>query len=206
METVFRQADFRLMHWLNLQEDTYPLIIYQCDTTATNWTRRCLRQADAILFVAFGDQKPARHSLMDDYMNLNQDGIRTNRELLLLWDSTTAEPRGTIEWLKGSWFSGHHHIRMPKRMVQWDLKQVSEDHIVSFYEQNVYGEKVESSSDFARLARILTGNAIGVVLGGGGASKEKELYRRQFLLKESYLSNQRTCRNRCIQYPSTCHI
>lgn len=40
---------------------------------------------------------------------------------------------------------------------------------MSFYEQNVYCEKVDSSSDFSRLARILTGNAVGVVLGGGGA-------------------------------------
>lgn len=30
-------------------------------------------------------------------------------------------------------------------------------------------ESVDHRSDFARLARILTGNAIGLVLGGGGA-------------------------------------
>ncbi|KAK6102324.1 Cyclic nucleotide-binding domain family protein [Brugia pahangi] len=164
-----KQADFRLMHWLNLQEDTYPLIIYECDTSATSWTRRCLRQADAILFVANGEQKPFQQSLMDDYLNMNEDGIRTNKELILLWDEKTVEPQGTIEWLKGSWFSGHHHIRIHKRMVQWDLKKVSESDIVSFYEQNIYGGKVDSGSDFSRLARILTGNAIGVVLGGGGA-------------------------------------
>nr|CDJ86549.1 Cyclic nucleotide-binding domain containing protein [Haemonchus contortus] len=35
-----KQADFRLMHWLNIQEDTCPLVIYECDYTATNWTRR----------------------------------------------------------------------------------------------------------------------------------------------------------------------
>ncbi|VDM09422.1 unnamed protein product [Wuchereria bancrofti] len=164
-----KQADFRLMHWLNLQEDTYPLIIYECDTSATSWTRRCLRQADAILFVANGEQKPFQQSLMDDYLNMNEDGIRTNKELILLWDEKTVEPQGTIEWLKGSWFSGHHHVRIHKRMVQWNLKKVSESDIVSFYEQNIYGGKVDSGSDFSRLARILTGNAIGVVLGGGGA-------------------------------------
>ncbi|VDO72710.1 unnamed protein product [Onchocerca flexuosa] len=106
---------------------------------------------------------------MDDYLNMNEDSIRTNKELILLWDEKTVEPRGTIEWLKGSWFSGHHHIRIHKRMVQWNLKKVSESDIVSYYEQNIYGGKVDSRSDFSRLARILTGNAIGVVLGGGGA-------------------------------------
>ncbi|CAG9533229.1 unnamed protein product [Cercopithifilaria johnstoni] len=164
-----KQADFRLMRWLNLQEDTYPLIIYECDISATSWTRRCLCQADAILFVANGEQKPLQQSLMDDYLNMNEDGIRTNKELVLLWGEKTVEPQGTIEWLKGSWFSGHHHIRIHKRMVQWDLKEVSESNIVSFYEQNIYGGRVDSGSDFSRLARILTGNAIGVVMGGGGA-------------------------------------
>lgn len=46
---------------------------------------------------------------------------------------------------------------------------MSESDIVSFYEKDIYGGKVDSGSDFSRLARILTGNAIGVVLGGGGA-------------------------------------
>ena len=56
-----RQADFGLMHWLNAQEEQYPFIIYECDYTATNWTRRCLRQADAIFVVALGDEKPPEH-------------------------------------------------------------------------------------------------------------------------------------------------
>lgn len=69
----YRQADFRLMHWLNLQEDTYPLIIYECDTSITSWTRRCLRQADAILFVANGDQKPLEQSLVSLFVFLLAD-------------------------------------------------------------------------------------------------------------------------------------
>lgn len=52
------------MHWLNLQEDIFPLVIYECDYTATNWTGRCLRQADAILLVADGLQKPPKHSFV----------------------------------------------------------------------------------------------------------------------------------------------
>lgn len=61
---------------------------------------------------------------MDEYLNMNEDGIRTNKELVLLWDEKTVEPQRTIEWLKESWFSGHHHIRIHKRMVQWGLKKV----------------------------------------------------------------------------------
>lgn len=46
------------MRWLNAQEDNYSLVIYECDYTATNWTRRCLRQADAIFVVANGEVGP----------------------------------------------------------------------------------------------------------------------------------------------------
>ena len=55
---TFRKDDERLSNWLNSQEDAYNFVIYQCDYPTTNWTRRCLSQADAILVVAFGDQKP----------------------------------------------------------------------------------------------------------------------------------------------------
>ncbi|CAD6188466.1 unnamed protein product [Caenorhabditis auriculariae] len=175
-----KQADFRLMHWLNVQEDTYPLVIYECDYQATNWTRRCLRQADAILVVALGGKKPEKQTLMRELLSMNQEGVRTNKELILLWPESTQTPSGTIEWLKNSYFSGHHHIRAPKRMYQWKkLRKNSRDRdlpfaptlehdVIDYYEKNVFWT-TDRRSDFARLARILTGNAIGLVLGGGGA-------------------------------------
>ncbi|CEF67820.1 Neuropathy target esterase sws [Strongyloides ratti] len=165
-----KQADFRLMHWLNAQEDIYPLIIYECDYETTMWTRRCLRQADAILVVANGANKPLEKSFVDEHMMMNQDGIRTCKELVLLWGEDVSSPKGTYNWLKGSYFSGHHHVRMNKRMLQWDLNDSdTEKEILDYYEKNVYFEKLNVHSDFSRLARILTGNAIGLVLGGGGA-------------------------------------
>uniref|UniRef100_A0A8L8KIN4 Swiss cheese n=1 Tax=Heligmosomoides polygyrus TaxID=6339 RepID=A0A8L8KIN4_HELPZ len=185
-----KQADFRLMHWLNVQEDTCPLVIYECDYTATNWTRRCLRQADAILVVAMGNKKPQSQTLMRELLSTNQDGARTNKELILLWPENTQSPSGTHEWLKDTYYSGHHHIRAPKRMFQWSVKKSRKSPkdvvypvrkalslkpslhheltIFQYYEKNVYWT-VDFRSDFARIARILTGNAIGLALGGGGA-------------------------------------
>lgn len=61
-----KQADFRLMHWLNAQEDTFPLVIYECDYTATNWTRRCLRQADCILVVGLGQVRPPKRQFVSE--------------------------------------------------------------------------------------------------------------------------------------------
>ncbi|CAJ0580584.1 unnamed protein product, partial [Mesorhabditis spiculigera] len=169
-----KPADFRLMHWLNVQEEAYSLVIYECDYSATNWSRRCLRQADAILFVGLGTKTPPKHSLLDDLKKDEKDGLRTNKELILLWPEDTRTPTNTYQWLKGSYFSGHHHIRSPKRMWQWHMakdgtKTCSEREIIDYYEENVKFEKMDMRSDFGRLARILTGNAIGLVLGGGGA-------------------------------------
>lgn len=64
-EFNYRQADFRLMRWLNAQEDNYSLVIYECDYTATNWTRRCLRQADAIFVVANGEVEPPEQQFVN---------------------------------------------------------------------------------------------------------------------------------------------
>ncbi|KAH7728251.1 cyclic nucleotide-binding domain protein [Aphelenchoides avenae] len=165
-----KEADLQLMHWLNAQEDAYPLIIYECDYTATNWTRRCLCQADAILVVANGESKPPKKHFIEEYLEINREGLRTRKELILLWREGVKHPKGTFEWLKGSWFSGHYHVRAPDRMYLWPIKvNLDEKEVIDYYDENVFWEKVDFTSDFARLSRILTGNAVGLVLGGGGA-------------------------------------
>ena len=73
-----------------------------------------------------GRKRPQKHNLvriknkkgiifeyfqMRELLNMNQDGVRTNKELILLWPEDTETPSGTLEWLKNSYFSGHHHIR-----------------------------------------------------------------------------------------------
>jgi len=58
---------------------------------------------------------------IDEHLRLNRDdGIRTRKELVLLWREDVKSPEGTVEWLKGSWFSGHYHVRTHKRMYQWE--------------------------------------------------------------------------------------
>ncbi|VDM67467.1 unnamed protein product, partial [Strongylus vulgaris] len=125
-----------------------------------------------------GNKKPKNQTLMRELLSTNQDGARTNKELVLLWPENTSSPSGTHEWFKDTYYTGHHHIRAPKRMFQWSSKKrkvsretlhsVNERDVVEYYEKNVFWT-VDFRSDFARVARILTGNAIGLALGGGGA-------------------------------------
>lgn len=98
---------------------------------------------------------------------MNQDSIRTTKKLVLLWKEDTENPENTYEWLKGSWFSGHYHLRAPNRI--WTWKTDENEEITNYYEDIVFKNKIDFNSDFSRLGRILTGNAVGLVLGGGGA-------------------------------------
>lgn len=59
-------------------------------------------------------------------------------ELILLHDQENRVPRYTSKWMKLIQFNMHHHIR------------------------------IHQESDWQRLSRFITGNAVGLVLGGGG--------------------------------------
>ena len=66
-------------------------------------------------------------------------GTGARRELVLLYDARQGMPSGAASWLSQLQVSDHHHV---------DPYQ---------------------TADIERLARLLTGRAIGLVLGGGGA-------------------------------------
>ncbi|CDQ99933.1 unnamed protein product [Oncorhynchus mykiss] len=63
-----------------------------------------------------------------------------------------------------SWCSGHLHLRCPRRV----FSRRSPSKLREVYEK-VFEKTADRHSDFSRLARVLTGNSIAVVLGGGGA-------------------------------------
>ena len=68
------------------------------------------------------------------------DHAREQRhELVLLHTPDTQQPSGTAKWLDVRYVNRHHHVRQA------------------------------DGAHYARLARLLTGNGIGLVLGGGGA-------------------------------------
>ena len=68
-----------------------------------------------------------------------QQSPHQRHELILLHAPETVQPAGTAAWLAPRDLFRHHHIRQ------------------------------KDDSHYARVARILTGNGIGLVLGGGGA-------------------------------------
>ncbi len=140
----FAQAAFddprnaTLLDWLNEQEFNYRYVIYVADERVSNWSRRCLRQGDHILFMADAKGPPEKGEIEQQLTEEHKlTGRRTS--LVLLHDTDTEVPSGSLAWLSARRIGNHHHVRLRR------------------------------TEDFGRLARFLTGRAVAVVFGGGGA-------------------------------------
>nr|XP_013808430.1 PREDICTED: patatin-like phospholipase domain-containing protein 7 [Apteryx mantelli mantelli] len=154
--------EYRLTSWLGQQEDIHRIVLYQADSTLTPWTQRCIRQADCILIVGLGDQEPSVGELE---RMLENTAVRAQKQLVLLHKEDGPLPSRTVEWLNmRSWCSAHLHLHCPRRV----FSKRSLPKLIEMYER-VFQKPPDRHSDFSRLARVLTGNAIALVLGGGGA-------------------------------------
>nr|XP_015204598.1 PREDICTED: neuropathy target esterase-like isoform X6 [Lepisosteus oculatus] len=154
--------EYRLSGWLAQQEDINRIVLYQTDSTMTPWTQRCIRQADCILIIGLGDQEPTLGELEQ---MLENTAVRALKQLVLLHKEDGPGPARTVEWLNmRSWCSGHLHLKCPRRV----FSRRSPTRLREMYEK-VFEKTVDRYSDFSRLARVLTGNSIALVLGGGGA-------------------------------------
>lgn len=129
----------RLAAWLDEQETKYQILVYETDKWLSPWTKRCIQRADRILIVANASSSPEA----GDVKRILQIGgkrlNKTRRTLVMLHPDSTKLPSGTREWLNRWEVDDHYHVR-------WDV-----------------------TDDFERLSRVLTGHAVGLVLGGGGA-------------------------------------
>lgn len=129
----------RIVRWLNDQETKYRFIVYESDSTWSPWTSRCIRQADCILIVGLAKSNPELGEIETKILNATSSKVTARKELVLLYQGGNQQPLGTQKWLAIRHLDTHHHIRL-------DIK-----------------------TDFERLARLLTGRGVGLVLGGGGA-------------------------------------
>jgi predicted acylesterase/phospholipase RssA len=131
--------NIRLSAWLDEQETTHANIVYEADLSASPWTKRCLQHADRIMIVAQSNTSPTPTEMETELCASDRCINRAHRILVLLHPDGNKLPSGTDQWLDKRQIDSHYHIR-------WN-----------------------ADADFNRLARFLTGNAVGLVLGGGGA-------------------------------------
>ena len=128
-----------LLAWLNEQEAKHQYIIYRTDESLTNWTRRCLRMSDRVLAIGLAHSDPARNEIEEELLKRGSKKLFAEADLVLVHENDGTPPSGTSRWLAPRDVRGCHQVRN-------GVKQ-----------------------DYERLARLLTGRAFGLVLGGGGA-------------------------------------
>ena len=133
------EDDAEIVWWLNALEMGHRFLLLEADSSLTSWTRRCLQMADRVLIIADANGDPQPGENEADLYGAEINRIATGRELVLLHQSDETLPSGTLRWLKPRHLRRHHHL--------------------------VNG----SEEDLAKLARYLSGEAIGLVLSGGGA-------------------------------------
>ena len=132
------EAHYWLVNYLDEMEGRYALVFYEADRAPTEWTRRCLRQADEILLLATASASP---ELCEVEQACFGGAMRRVRQTMVLLHSGAGEwAEGTLGFLaRRPDVQRHYHLR------------------------------AGNDKDMARLARFLSGQAVGLVLAGGGA-------------------------------------
>jgi predicted acylesterase/phospholipase RssA len=114
-------------------------VICEADLELTDWTRASIAHADRVLLVADETHSSRMTSIEEALADRQLGAALIEKELVLLHQSRGVPPSGTAAWLAPRKLYRHSH-------VAW-----------------------EGNQDFNRLARLLSGNAVTLVLGGGGA-------------------------------------
>jgi NTE family protein len=125
--------------WLDDVEFWNEFVLLVADESDTEWTRRCLRHADEILLVASTEAQPAIHEVEAKLCMGRSAATGAHQTLVLVHDRHVTNPMGTPRWLDQRPVDAHLHLRR------------------------------DAPGSMQRLARIVSRNAIGLVLAGGGA-------------------------------------
>lgn len=138
-------SDYRtLLDWLDKQESMHRMQVFAADAEDTAWTRLCLRHADWVLLAADADGEAQLSAVEQRHLASGTDAGAVQQSLWLLHPAGRSRPQNTARWLAAR-------------------PQLARDGLSHFHCRQ------ENSGDWQRLARIVSGQAVGLVLAGGGA-------------------------------------
>lgn len=133
------ETERRIAIYLDRLEAQHDYVLLVADAEATSWTERVSRRSDELLLLADAQQPPALHPIESQFPMQRVDRGEAAQILVLLHPAAARSPRDTRAWLERRPVQQHLHIRPAL------------------------------PRDMARLARVQTRNAVGLVLAGGGA-------------------------------------
>ena len=129
----------RIALLLDVIEADTDYVLLLADPTPTAWTQRCCRHCDELLLLADAAQPPALHPIEEQVLMRRPPRTGAAEILVLLHPEALQSPRDTKAWLARRPLAGHIHLRPTLER------------------------------DMARLARLQSRTAVGLVLAGGGA-------------------------------------
>ncbi len=101
--------DRDISDWLNSLETEFDFVFYIADQGLTDWTKKCIRQADAILLVA-------RAGAPTELNNCEQFAFSVHslsaRRLAIVHDVRSQIVAGTSSWLRERQVLMHHHVAL----------------------------------------------------------------------------------------------
>jgi NTE family protein len=120
-------------------EAEHDFVLMVADPEPSEWTQLCISQSDEVLLLADATQPAAVHPVEEICMVNPPQRSEVAETLVLLHPADIRSPLGMRQWVERRPVAGHVNLRP------------------------------ELDSDIARLARLLSRNAVGLVLAGGGA-------------------------------------
>ena len=136
----------RLNAWLEEQESRHDFVIYVASGQDDPWSLLCLRRADRLVLLADARDASNPSSFEQTVIQRTSTRLIANTFLVLEHPASVSHPSGTSAWLDvRPWVSEPIHIRNG------------------------------DAAHMSRLARLITGNAIGLVMGSGGVRGMSEV-------------------------------
>ncbi|HSO43939.1 MAG TPA: patatin-like phospholipase family protein, partial [Rhodoferax sp.] len=132
-------ANRRIAAYLDQLELTHDFVLLVGDADASAWTQRCSHHSDEILLLADASQPAVLHETESACLMQRSGQSGAAQILVLMHEADMRCPSGTGKWLARRPVTDHVHVRPLL------------------------------DSDMARLARIQSRTAVGLVLAGGGA-------------------------------------
>ena len=133
------EATRRIAVSLDEIEAEHAFVLLLADNGPTPWTQCCSRQCDELLLLADADASPDRSATERECLATRPARTDAAEILVLLHPAACRSPCGTDEWLRRRRLTAHVHLRQGH------------------------------AGDVARLARLVSRTAVGLVLAGGGA-------------------------------------
>ena len=147
------EVDRQIAIVLDQIEAENDFVLMVADPELTAWTRLCASHCDEVLLLADASQPVRLHPIETEFLMLRPPRAEAAQVLVLLHDPAQRTPTQTRAWLDRRPVADHVHLRRG------------------------------SGRDVARLARMQTRTAVGLVLAGGGARGLSQLGIYQAMLE-----------------------